>query len=81
MIIKCASNCEHPYLFQHSIVTTERIVKAPDGSRINIVTTTLICRECGHWTNSNPGCPCAYRCHEEVGVWLFLEDASVVLWG
>lgn len=78
MIIKCASDCGHTYLFQHSVITTERRVKAPDGAVINVVTMMLICRECGHWTASNKNCRCPFMCHEESGVWITLEDVIVV---
>lgn len=78
MIIKCPSDCEHPYLFQHSIVTTVRIEKAADGTRTRIVAELLLCRECDHWTDSRPICFCPFKCHEETGMWVTRETLAMV---
>jgi len=77
-MVKCPSDCPHPYLFQHSLITSERIVKAPDGSRERITTVTLICRHCGHWTQGYPSCRCPYKCHQEEGVWVTRTAFDVV---
>jgi hypothetical protein len=67
MMLKCPSNCRHPYLFQHSVIATEREVKASDGSLYRVTSVYIVCRECGHWIDSNPKCRCPFKCHEEIG--------------
>jgi rubrerythrin len=79
MMVKCPSDCPHPYLFHHSLITTERIEKRPDGERIQVTTVTLICRECGHWTEGHRACRCPFKCHEEEGVWVTREALIMVL--
>jgi rubrerythrin len=78
MIRKCASDCKHPFLFQHSLITNELIVKNPDGSRTKVTTVTLVCRECGHWVAGKPRCSCPYECHKEEGVWVTTEPLVMV---
>ena len=67
MMFKCPSDCEHPYLFQHSIITSDRIEKESDGTRVRVRSVTVICRECGCWT-SRKNCGCRYECHKEDAV-------------
>jgi hypothetical protein len=65
-IIKCPSNCECDYSFQHSIVTTvTNGIK--DGIRISVRRTFIVCRVCGHWIGSDVPCNCKYACHEQPG--------------
>lgn len=60
MIVHCPSNCEHDeWPFLHSVVSTERIVKA-GGVRIRRVVRFLVCRECSHIVSVKG---CAHYCH------------------
>lgn len=65
-LIKCPTNCDCPFLFRHSLIISERIIKI-DGIRSREVTTFVICRECSHWIGGGAACGCSYRCHAEPG--------------
>jgi hypothetical protein len=74
MTVKCPSNCECPYFFQHSLITSDAIRRASDGTRQRIRTVTVVCRECGCWID-RPNCGCPYKCHEEAGTEVFVLAA------
>lgn len=63
-MIKCPTECEHDYPFQHSVIQHARVI-TEGGDSVLEVATYVVCRECGHWISSNYGC--RHECHEEEG--------------
>lgn len=67
MILKCPSNCEHNYLFPHSVITKFRTIVV-GRELIQVVYAFVICRYCDHWIiRKVTECECPYMCHDKEG--------------
>jgi hypothetical protein len=65
--VKCPTDCEHDYMFAHSIVITERfITMVESGDVYKEIREFVICRECSHWIDGRE-CNCRARCHQQTG--------------
>ena len=65
MIVLCPTNCEHPYLFQHSVISNTRRMEV-NKEVITVRMAFIVCRECGCWIDAKD-CGCRFRCHAEPG--------------
>lgn len=77
-VTKCPSNCDHDYLFQHSIIdNTHREVIA--GVPMVVSSSFVVCRECNHWIDGvavAKTCRCPFHCHEEAGGTIIVHTAA-----
>lgn len=63
-VVKCPTNCEHDFYFQHSCITVRREFVENGVSYVE-VSTFIVCRECSHWIDATLPCRCVFKCHQE----------------
>ena len=73
-VFLCPTNCDHDYMFPHSIITHRREY-VEDGQRFREVTEFVVCRHCHHWIAGSYDCRCPFKCHEEPGGTLVVKRA------